>query len=240
MTYRRNRRAEERRRHVVLWLLKLASFVLVLAVTAYYAYQVGFRVAQADVAALRADLSQALASAERRQAEILGERQALVEARQQATEFKGLYDQERPSDDLRALTAMLRAKLAEGMDARRLSFVIRSARKPHDCEELGSKRFLVRTPRYRGPVATTMVRFDDAVTISAEGMGANAGHEQWFDSDRPVKVRLTASGLKAADLAGKLPLEETVAVRNSEYHFTMTAANARGWVDVATERCNFR
>lgn len=240
MTFRKNRRVQERRRHVALFFLKLTVFLLVVSVTAYYAYQVGFRVAQARVATLQDDLRQATAIAERRQAEIAEDRQALAEAKQQAVEFKGLYDQERPSEDLRDLTAMVRAKLAEGLDARRLGFVIRSARKPYACEELGSKRFLVRTPRYRGPAATTTVRFDDAVTLTAEGPGANDGHEQWFDNGRPVKVRLTAAGVKAAELSGKLPLEQIIAVRNSEYHFTMTAASARGWVDVATQRCNFR
>lgn len=240
MSYRRNRRAHERRRHVSFLFLKLMVCLLLIAVTAYYSYQVGLRVAQAKLGTLQDELSEAKAVAERRQTEITEQHQSLADARQQAQEFKGLYDQERPTADLRDLTAMLRNKLAEGIDPHRLGFVIKSARKPHDCEVLGSKRFLVRTPHYRGPAATTMVRFDDGVVISADGTGANGGHEQWFDSDRPVRVRMTAGGVKAAEVAGNLPLEETVAVRNSEYHFTMTAASAHGWVEVATERCNFR
>ena len=125
------------------------------------------------------------------------------------------------------------------MDARRLAFVIKSAQKPHDCAPLGTKRFLVRTPRYRGPIANTLVRFDDVATISAEGAGANGGHEQWFDPEHPVKVHVTASGAKDIDFSGTLPIEYAVAVKNSEYHFTMTAAATRGWVEVVTERCTF-
>ncbi len=240
MSRRRNKRSEERRRHFFGVLLKLTVLVAVVGTVAYYAYEVGFRVAAGEVGTLKDELQQALDTADGRQGELDKEQSLLSEARQQAESYRTLYEQTRPNDEIRDLTTILRAKLATGMDARRLGFVIKSARNPHDCEMLGSKRFLVRTPRYRGPDASTVARLDDEVTLSAEGAGANGGHEQWFDPDRPVKVRVTASGAKNTDLGGTLPLEHAIAVKNSEYHLTMTAASARGWVEVLTERCNFR
>ncbi len=240
MQRRRSRRREENRRLFFVGLFKLALVLGAFGLSAYYAYEAGFRVAQAQVGSLRQDLQRAVASAEAEKGQVQAEQTALAESKKQADDFKSLYEQAKPTDDMKELTDLMRAKLAGGMQARRLAFVIRSARNPHDCEMLGSRRFLVRTPRYRGPAAQTSVRFDELVTISADGAGANGGHEQWFDPERPVKVRVAASGTKVTELTGTLPIEHAIAVRNSEYHFTMSAANARGWVEVNTERCNFR
>ncbi len=240
MQRRRSRRREENRRRVLSGLLKLLLVLGIFSVTAYYAYEAGFRVSQNQVGNLRQDLQQAVESVQTEKTQLEADQAALVEARKQADDFKALYEQAKPTDELKDLTEILRAKLAAGMEPRRLAFVIKSAQNPHDCEMLGTRRFLVRTPRYRGPAAQTSVRFDEVVAISADGAGANGGHEQWFDPERPVKVKVAASGAKETELSGTLPIEHAVAVRNSEYHFTMSAANARGWVEVNTERCNFR
>jgi hypothetical protein len=239
MHRRRSRRNEERRKHLFAATLRLAIAAAVFGVVAYYAYEAGFRVAASEVASLKEEVKQAVATAQTRETQAEADRAALVEARKQADDYKALYEQEKPTDDLRDLTAILRGKLAEGMDAHRLGLAIKSARNPRGCEVLGTKKFLVRTPHYKGPEAITLARFDD-MAISAEGVGANGGHEQWFDPDRPVTVRVSASGAKTAELAGNLPIEHALAVKNSEYHFTVTAANARGWVEVLTERCDFR
>lgn len=239
MPRRRSRRSEERRQRLLIGLFKLLVVVGVFSFTAYYAYEVGFRVAQREAGALKDALEKAEDSVKEAQSQVEADHAAMAEVQKQADDFKALYEQVKPTDDIRELTAILRAKLATGMDPHRLSFVIKSAQNPHDCEVLGTKRFLVRTPRYRGPEATTMVRFDDVVTISADGIGANGGHEQWFDADSPIKVHVAAQGSKNTDLSGNLPVEYAVAVRNSEYHFTISAANVRGWVEVVTERCNF-
>lgn len=240
MNRRRSRRSEERRQRLLIGLVKLLVVVGAFAFTAYYAYEVGFRVAQRETGSLRENLEKAEINLKEEQAKVEADHYALDEAKKQADDFKSLYDQVKPTDDIRDLTAIMRSKLASGMNPRRLAFVIKSAQNPHDCEGLGTKRFLVRTPRYKGPEATTMVRFDDVVTITADGAGGNGGHEQWFDPESPVKVHVAAAGAKDAELGGNLPVEYAVAVRNSEYHFTISAANARGWVEVVTERCNFR
>lgn len=240
MQRRRSRRREENRRRLLVGLLKFVLALGAFGLTAYYAYEVGFRVAQGQVSNLKEDLQKATELAHEQESQLEADRAALAEVKKQADDFKNLYDQAKPSDDIRDLVAVLRTKLADGMNPHRLAFVIKSAQNPHGCEMLGTKRFLVRTPRYRGPVETTSVRFDDLVTVSAEADGANGGHEQWFDPEHPVKVRVVATGSKNTELTGNLPIEHAVAVKNSEYHFTMNAATARGWVEVVTERCDFR
>lgn len=239
MQRRRSRRNEERRRAILGRLFKLALAIGAFAVTAYYSYEVGFRVAQGEVGSLKEQVRQATDEARKQQEQAEGDRAALNETRRQADEFKSLYEQVKPTDDIRDLSALLRVKLAEGMDPHRLAFVIKSAQNPHDCEQPTTRRFLVRTPRYRGPNANTTVHIGD-MTLSADGIGGNGGHEQWFDAERPVKLHIAAAGAKDSDVAGKLPIEHAVAIKNSEFHFTITAATSRGFVEVVSQRCEFR
>ena len=41
-------------------------------------------------------------------------------------------------------------------------------------------------------------------------------------------------------MVGSLPIDYAVGVQGIEYHFTLTTAAAKGWIDVATEKCSFR
>jgi hypothetical protein len=240
MVRRRSRRAEERRQRLFIVLFKLALVIGAFGLTAYYAYETGARVAHGEVATLRQDLGRALDDAKAEADRAAADRASLAEAQKQADDFKALYDQVKPSDDIKDLTTLLRAKLASGMTVRRLGYVISAAQNPHGCKMLASKRFLVRTPRYRGPPSITSVHIDDEISISADGAGANDGQEQWFDPERPIKIHLATGGPKETELSGKLPVEHAMAAGALEYHFTLSAAGARGWVDVATERCEVR
>jgi hypothetical protein len=240
MIRRRSRRSEERHQRLLVTLCKLALVAGAFGLTAYYAYEAGSRVAQAEVGSLEEQLHKATDVANAQQERTQADQAALVEAKKQADDFRTLYEQVKPSDDIRQLTVLLHNKLASGIDARRLAFAISQAENPHDCKQLAVKRFLVHTPRYKGPQAITLVTYDDSVTLSAEGAGGGGGQEQWFDPERPVKIHLATHGVsKDTDLAGTLPIQYALAIRDSEYHFTLTAG-ARGWLDVATERCEFR
>jgi hypothetical protein len=240
MTRRRSRHSEERRQRLFIFLFKLSLVAAAFGLTAYYAYEAGSRVAQAEVRSLKEELQKATDSATSRQQRAESDQTALLQAQKQAEDFKTLYEQVKPTDEVRQLTALLHNKMAAGVDARRLEFVIGQAENPRGCKQLATKRFLVHTPRFKGPPAITLVSFDDNVTISAEGAGGNGGQEQWFDPERPVKIHLaTQDGSKDADVAGKLPLEHALVIRDNEYHFRLTAG-VRGWLDVATERCEFR
>jgi len=240
MSRRRSRRNEERRRHLFGIFLKLILGGGAFGLLVFYAYEVGYRVAQGEVASLHEQVTAStdLAAKAREQAD--GDRAALNELRKQTDELRTLYEQSKPSDDLKDLIGLIRTRMADGLEAKRLAFVIKSAPVPRQCEVQPVKRFLVRTPKSKGPNTAGSVRLDDQVELSADGIGGNEGREQWFDPDRTIRLHVAAPG-HAVELSGKLPIEQAVMLRpNLELHYTVTASVSRGYADVASERCEMK
>jgi len=240
MSRRRSRRNEERRNHILGVVFKILVVGGVLSLTVYYAYEVGYRVAQGEVAALKEQATDVGEALRKSQEEAEGERAALNEARRETEEIKGLYDQVKPTEAMRDLTAILRSRLAEGMDPKRLGLLIKSIPATHDCQVLPPKRFLVRTPHLKGPNTAASVRLDDSLALSADGTGANDGREQWFDPERLLKLHLEGVGGKITEVSGKLPIEHLVNEPGSELHVTVTASTNRGFAEVATEKCELK
>ncbi len=240
MSRRRNRRGAEQRQRLLVLLAKLLGAAGVLGLTAYYAYEVGFRVAQGETAALTDGLQKAEDRLKSQQADAEGDRSALGEANRQLTDLKAAYEQILPSDDIRDLTALLRLKLAAGMTPRRLALVIKSAETPRDCQALASRRLPVRVLRSKGAAGAVPLRFDEKVTLSAEEVEAGDGRPQGGGPLNALHVRFSGEGLRNADVVGALPIEYALDVQGIEYHFTVAAASAKGWVEVATEKCSFR
>lgn len=240
MSRRRSRRNEERRRQIFAILFKLilggGTFVLLV----YYAYEVGYRVNQGELAALRQQAADSAGDAAKAREQADGDRAAINELRRQDESLRALYERDKLSDELKDLVALLRTRMAEGADAKRLAYIIRSAPVPRQCETLPAKRFLVRTPNARPPNTAYFLRLDDQLELSADGVGGGGGHEQWFDPDRPLRLHVAGAG-HAAELSGKLPIEQVVTLRpNVELHYTVIASVARGYVDVVSERCEMK
>ena len=116
MNRRRSRRNEERRRHIFIVLLKLILGGGAFGLLIFYAYEVGYRVNQGELTTLREQVSgsQDLAAKAREQAD--GDRAALNELRKQDGELRALYEQSKPSDDLKELMALVRTRMADGME----------------------------------------------------------------------------------------------------------------------------
>jgi|GEM_PF-1653838 len=241
MSRRRSRRNEERRRQIMITFAKLVLVLGGLGMVVFYAYEVGYRVAQGEVASLKEQVGQQNDELARVKEQAEGDRAALNEQRKQAEELRSLYDQTKPSEELRDLVGLMRARLASGLDGKRLTLAIKSAQTPRHCEAQPPKRFMIRTPRFKGAPGSTEARLDDALVISADGVGANEGREQWFDPDQAVHLHLGLPGAKDNDTPGKLPLELSVGVKaNTEVHFTVSASATRGYADVVSERCDLK
>jgi hypothetical protein len=240
MSRRRSRRNEERRRQIFTFLLKLVLGGGAFALLIYYAYEVGYRVNQGELANLRQQVTDNADAAAKAREQADGDRAALNEMKKQADGLRALYEQAKPSDEIRDLTALLRARMNEGMDPKRLAYVIKSAPVPKQCETLPVKRFMVRTPNAKTPNSAYSLRLEDQLELSADGIGGNDGREQWFDPDRPLRLHMAGAG-RSGDLSSKLPIEQAVNLRpNVELHFTITASVARGYADVASERCEMK
>ncbi len=218
-------------------LFKLGLFLATIGAASFYAYQVGQRLALEQVDGLRrqiADLTTAEASAKDQATKLAA---SLEETKKRADDYQAKYEQVAPSDDVQTLLGLMKAKMAAGIDAKRLAFVIQQADRPHRCTQAVTKRFMVRTAKFDG--GSTWVRFNDLITVSAQGVGGNGGTAQWFDPDKPLAVKFTAIGGKETQVDGKLPLQHSMVLKNGEYRFTVTAG-ARGFVEVTGDRCDYR
>lgn len=236
MARRRPRRGQQGW-HLGRKLFKFTALVAALGATGFYGFQTGQRLAAEDVATAQGEI-QRLTDADAAARDTVARLQAeLDEQKKRADDLAVRYAEVAPSEDMKDLTAALRAKLDSGLEAKRLAFVIANAEKPKRCGGEATKRFMVKTARFDG--AATWVRFADLVTVSAEGASSGDGTEQAFDPDKPVTVHFTAIGGKDSQISGKLPLQHSMVVKGGEYRFTISPG-AKGFVEVTGDRCEYR
>lgn len=236
MARRRIRRGQQDW-HIWFKLAKLVMLVGAIGAAAFYAYEVGQRLAMEEIGGLRHQIEQLTTAEAGRKEEVAGLTAELADAKKRADEYQARYEQIAPSDEMKDILALVRAKLASGLEAKRLAFVISQAERPRRCGEAATKRFMVKTAKFDGE--STWVRFSDLITITAQGAGGNNGTEQWFDPDKPVSFTFTAIGGKEGKIEGKLPIQYSMVVKNGEYRFTIVPS-ARGFVEVTGDRCEYR
>jgi hypothetical protein len=234
---RRRTRRGQQGWHIWFKLFKLALVLGALAAISFYAFEAGQRLALEDVGNLRAEIDRMSAAETAHHDQVAKLTTDLTEAKTRADDFQARYEQVAPSDDIKEITALVRSRMAAGLDTKRLAFVIQQAEKPRRCGDVSTKRFMVRTSKYDGDA--TWVRFADLITVTAVGNGGENGADQWFDPEKPVTVHFTAIGGKDTQVEGKLPLQHSMVVKNGEYRFTV-APGARGFVEVTGDRCEYR
>lgn len=236
MARRRPRRGQQGW-HMGRKLFKFTALLAALGATGFYGFQTGQRL-MADQVAVAQDEVRRLTEAETAGRDTIARLQTeLDEQKARADDFAARYAQVAPSEDMKELSAALRAKLDSGLEAKRLAFVIANAERPKRCGGEATKRFMVKTAKFDG--ASTWVRFADLITVTAEGAGSGDGTEQAFDPDKPVTVHFTAIGGKDSSVSGKLPLQHSMVVKGGEYRFTV-APGAKGFVEVTGDRCEYR
>jgi hypothetical protein len=151
------------------------------------------------------------------------------------------YNQDVPSADDRDILAMITKKLAEGVDHERLAFVVDAVQNERQCsEETTTKRFIVRTPIYRG--ANSSVIFGNgALTVTANGVPAQSetgSEQQWYDPAQPIKVIFTHVGGQVFEVEGTLPLQKSVVIGDTEHRFNVTEG-PQSFVYVSGDTCAY-
>ena len=140
------------------------------------------------------------------------------------------------------LLSLAQRRLGEGLSPARLAFVVDNAREPRACDgDPITKRFLVRTPIYRG--GNDAVGFADGlITLTANGEAATdeAGRpEAWFDPAQPIRIQVDRAGGEQQVFEGPLPLSFAVVRQNTEYRFAARPGERRGFIQVTEERCPY-
>jgi hypothetical protein len=219
-----------------------AILVLALLLAAgLFAYETGSIAALQPVTRLEkqvSELSRDLTALQEKNIELTADAEA---ARGRETEWQQRYQSEVPTGHSKDLFELIRDRMAAGVEAKRLAFVIEATSNLRSCDDNPmTKRFLVQTPLYQG--ANDSVSFGgETVTITASGPNATNSEgnaEAWFDPAKPLTLRFTEIGGRATEKTGKLPTHHSVVVRDFEYRFTIQPG-PQGFVKVTGERCKF-
>lgn len=238
---RRRRRRDQQSAKLWIGLAKFTLFTGFIAAVGYNSYLAGQRLSQNDIAGRNAEIERLNAAAQAQDKTIAELRDSVEQARRETQDYKSRLDQVAISDDMKELMGALRGKIAAGVDPKRLAFLIAAADRPRNCQPATAKRFVVRIPGMP-PSSATMVNFANSLTVTADGAalpGTNGAAPTVFDPSQPVTVHFTEIGGKQDEVTGKLPLSHSLVVKNNEYRFTI-APNAKGFVEVSGDRCDFR
>ncbi|MEE9141041.1 MAG: hypothetical protein V3U18_09770 [Alphaproteobacteria bacterium] len=206
-----------------------------------FAYQIGADLAERDVTRLEreiASLSEEIAALQGENADL---RAALSAAELEAERWRRRYQQDVPSGVEKELLDLVAKRLAAGVAADRLAFVIGAANNARSCDDAPvTKRFIVQTPWTKG--ANDSVGFaDGTITVTGQGVSAidaQGNPEAWFDPAKPVTLRFTELGGESSQISGKLPLHHSVVAGGDEYRFTITAG-ALSFVEVTGDKCRY-
>lgn len=232
----------ERRYRRRVWggVIRFVIFVGVVVAAAMTAYEFGAEDIQGERRLYQAQLAefeQAWGTAEQEAADL---RVEVEKARLAVREWERRYETDVPTGTRLELLDLVTERLAAGVDPERLAFLIKAAEDKRECEEIETKRFLVRTPLYDG--ANTAVTFANdavAVTGSGESETTDAGLPQaWYDPQKPVRLVFTRIDGQQTLISGILPLQQSVVHDGVEHHF-MVKPGARGFAQVAAERCAY-
>ena len=177
----------ERRRRRRFW-GSTVKFLLVLGVLlaiGLFAYQMGVEQVKGRESGLLAENTQ-LIQTNGELSRSRGSRTAAQNAEAKAAELEARLARELPTGDLARLTELARERLAAGVEAKRLVFVLSQIRTPRACEKPENKRFILPTPIYKGPNSTVGFA-NGAITVSGAGAAARSATgnvEGWFDPKR--------------------------------------------------------
>ncbi len=211
------------------------SFVLSLALAiCYIAYDQGTALARRDVVRLE----EKLAGVEVENADLTSKLDAALEI-DKALELE--YGSSVSPEQAKRLVNLVRERLAAGITADRLAFVVGAARNEEHCDDNPStKRFIVQTDLSEG--ANDTVSFaDNTIVVTASGTPAlnpDGKPESWFDASQSIKIKFAVAGGDMSETEGVLPLHPSVVVGNSEYRFNLVAG-ARGFINTTGRRCDF-
>jgi len=230
---RYRRRANERKR-------KTMAFFIFLMLFAAFFYWLGGQVVRSSEAAYKQraiDLKEEKASLEEHLTGLDADLQTL---KMEYEKLETRYNTEVPTGELKDLAELTRKQIEDGIGKDRLEFVIQSARPPRNCTSPETKRFVVRTPIYRGP--DSFVSFvGGSMTITGLGeaaVGSNGQPEAWYDPGKPVNISFTRIGGKKVEKEALLPIHYSVVAGEKEHRFTI-AKGKRSFINVTSDSCAY-
>lgn len=234
----RRRRQHQRRVALIKWLLIL----MLLFGAGAFAYATGSKLARVEVERLEENVSDLNAQLDDLRGEKAALQKELGETEEALTTWKQRYESEVPRGHPAELLDLVKQRLANGMAAERLTFVIQQAQTEASCD-LGpiTRRFLVRTPLSRG--AADSVSFaDNTITLTATGISATDAQgrpEAWFDPAEAIEVTIRRPGGQAQSVKGSPPLHPAIVAGGHEHRFSIVRGDRTGFVKATWQRCDY-
>ncbi len=162
-------------------------------------------------------------------------------AQRDAGVWQRRYENEVPRGKPAGLWLLVKRKLDEGIELKRLDHVIGLVADERQCDEqLTTKRIIVRT-RLQGGSDTAAGFGQGRITVLGDGQSARDADNRphaWYDPDLPVTISFVAIGGNTEKVQGYLPLHHTVLVGTDEFRFAVTEG-ARSFATVTAQRCDY-
>lgn len=155
-------------------------------------------------------------------------------------QLRANYNELLNNGDLKDLIVLLKQQLEKGVAMERLRSVILSARPPQNCSAPETKRFIVNTPVYNGPVSQSFIAGGN-IRISGTGVSArNASgqNEAWFDPAQAVTISFKVIDGGAVEKSGVLPIYHSAVVGDKEYRITVSNG-AKSFANVTFDYCDY-
>ena len=234
-------RRSRRRRRIRLRLLKWGAALAAIVIAGVYAYETGSRLAEREVTRLEEQVAGLNARIQQLEQDNLQLAEAARNAKGTVEAWQQRYRQDVPNGALKTIYDTIREKVAGGVDAQRLAFILAQASQKNDCaDEVETKRFYVKTPLYNGGNDTVGFA-NSAIVVTAKGSASVDGSGNQivrYDPAQPIVVRFARLGGETSEASGVLPLYHAMVVGDKEYRFSVVAGEP-GMVNVTAGRCPF-
>ncbi len=236
-----SRRRRDRRR--VWWRAIKWGFALgILGAVAIYAYQTGVSREAAKVSRLEQEIIKQSGQIDSLEQTNIDLSTSLKDARGKVADWQKAYERDVPKGDMKALYGRVRERLDDGIAADRLRFVIDQVSNERDCSNVVvTKRFIVETPVYKGPNQSVGLaqRTISVTALGESAIGQSGTPEAWYDRTKPVTARFTHIGGEATEAKGKLPLQHSMVIGDTEHRFVLNMGETRSFVTVTHTTCRY-
>lgn len=231
--------ARQRQQRFWLRLLKAALLLTAMGGVGLFTFQMGVEYMKSRQVGLVEDQNQLRRELEDAQRNLVAAREALRIAETRAADAEARLEREQAQGEQAQLSKLLADRLAAGVSADRLAFLIREAKPTRNCEPPEIKKLIVATSNHRGTQASVGPA-GNAITINGEGTAvtANGQPQAWFDPQKPVTFRFSAPSGRNDEARGVLPLTHTMVVGTTEHRFRI-AVGVRSFAEITVERCPF-
>ncbi len=225
------------------WILGALLVLGLVFTAATAAYQLAASRYAVEAERLRRDLAAAREVARRQVARTASAEQRTTRALARAAAAERDRDTRLPQGEAARLLALVEERLAAGVPADRLAFVLGRARAEPSCEpKLDVKRIEPRTPLATSALVTASF-LDGKVTVAAQASSApnlQPGGSATFDTGKPVELRFTTIGGGIETAKGLLPVGHAFVMQSKELRFLVRPYEKEpGMLEVSLQVCNF-